>query len=101
MRCSTASRRLGCRLPRPWSCSPAGCWCRSRSARGGPQRATPELLRRDVVVEAEAVVRVELPLHRAEPREALRAVLRLQAVAEGLACVVDVAAADRPRRQQG
>src|SRR5438045_8559532 len=58
-----------------------------------------ELIRRDVVVEAEAVVRVVLALELAQTGKALGAVFRLQAVAERLARVVDVGA-HRPRLEQ-
>src|SRR5436190_17956330 len=60
-----------------------------------------ELIRRDVVVEAEAVVRVVLALELAQTGKALGAVFRLQAVAERLARVVDIGARSPRLEQRG
>src|SRR5207237_764761 len=57
--------------------------------------------RRNVVVEAEAVVRVVATLDLAKAVEALRSVSRPQTIIRGLARVVDVAAAERPRIEHG
>jgi hypothetical protein len=54
---------------------------------------------RDVVVEAEAVVAVVAPLDRTETLKTLRPVFRLPVVPCEFAGVIDVPAADRPRRK--
>jgi hypothetical protein len=62
-------------------------------------RATESSVRRDVVVEPEGVQRVECAFDRAEAGKALGSVLDLECVAGWLGRIVEVAAADRPGRE--
>jgi hypothetical protein len=75
-------------------------WVRSAArALRNDARATESLVRRDVVVEAEGVQRVECAFDRAEAGKALGPVLDLECVAGWLGRIVEVAAADRPGRE--
>src|SRR4051812_11999577 len=63
--------------------------------------STTRSVRRDVVVEPEDVRGIELPLHRTQACEALDTEFGLERRARLLGRVVEVPAAERPRREAG